>query len=76
MSEDLPEPETPVIQVKTPTGIFAFTCCKLFSHASIISINLLGFLAVLGKSIFHYSEPIYNALFVDPLKFLRIGLIK
>ena len=28
MSEDLPEPDTPVIQVKTPMGIFAFTFCN------------------------------------------------
>ena len=56
MSEDLPEPDTPVIQVKTPMGIFAFTFCKLFSDASMISINLSGFLVLLEKLIFLVPE--------------------
>ena len=56
MSEDLPEPDTPVIQVKTPMGIFAFTFCKLFSDASIISINVSGFLVLLEKLIYLVPE--------------------
>ena len=43
---DLPLPETPVTQVKVPTGIFKLTFFKLFPVAPLISINL-PFLAVL-----------------------------
>ena len=33
MSVDFPEPETPVMQVKTPMGIFRSTDCKLLPLA-------------------------------------------
>ena len=37
---DLPLPETPVTQVKVPTGIFKLTFFKLFPEAPLISIYL------------------------------------
>ena len=43
---DFPLPETPVTQVKVPTGIFKLTFFKLFPVAPLISINL-PFFAVL-----------------------------
>ena len=33
VSEDLPEPETPVIAVKVPSGIFAVTSWRLLAVA-------------------------------------------
>ena len=36
---DLPLPETPVIHVKLPVGIFRFTLFKLFPEAPLISTN-------------------------------------
>ena len=47
MSVDFPEPETPVIQVKTPTGSSSVTSFKLFPVAPInlktfdLSIDLI-----------------------------------
>ena len=37
---DFPLPDTPVIQVKVPKGIFKFTFFKLFPQAPVISKNL------------------------------------
>ena len=51
---DLPLPETPVIQVKLPVGIFRLTLFRLFPVAPLISTNLPFFAKrrVLGTSIF------------------------
>ena len=39
MSVDLPEPETPLIQVKRPTGILAVTFLRLFPVAPLMVIQ-------------------------------------
>ena len=36
---DFPDPETPVTQLNTPSGILTFTSFKLFCDAPIISID-------------------------------------
>ena len=52
ISEDLPEPETPVIHVNRPTGILIFISSKLLALASIMDIHcLLGFNLFSGTSI-------------------------
>ena len=51
IKDDLPEPETPVTHVKTPTGIFTVIFCKLFLYAPSISIKFLGFTEFFGKFI-------------------------
>ena len=47
MSVDLPEPETPVTQVKLPKGIFKFTLFKIFPVAQVISKSLPFFASLL-----------------------------
>ena len=51
---DFPEPETPVTQLNTPSGILTFICFKLCSCAPIISMHLPGapFRLVFGTAIF------------------------
>ena len=50
---DLPDPETPVTQVNTPSGIFTFIFFKLFSEAPNISIDFpFDFLLFFGITIF------------------------
>jgi hypothetical protein len=51
---DFPEPETPVIQVNTPSGNFTSIFFKLCSVAPFTSIHFpfVGFLRFLGTSIF------------------------
>ena len=54
---DFPLPETPVIQVKSPTGNFKFTPFKLFPSALIISRKpLLGSCRLVGIKIFFSPE--------------------
>ena len=51
-NEDLPDPDTPVIHVRRPIGIFTFTPSRLFAFAFDIEIHfLLGFNRLLGISI-------------------------
>ena len=50
---DFPDPETPVTQLNTPSGILTLIFFKLFSVAFIISIDLpFDFLLFLGTEIF------------------------
>ena len=53
---DFPLPETPVTQVKVPTGIFKWTFLRLFPLAPLISINLpfFAFLLFLGIEIYFF----------------------
>ena len=55
---DFPLPETPVTQVKVPTGIFKFTFFKLFPLAPLISINLPFFanLRFFGMAIYFFPD--------------------
>ena len=50
-NELLPQPDTPVIVVITPKGIFTFIFFKLFSRAPIIFIKSLLFLLNFGTEI-------------------------
>lgn len=52
ISVDLPDPETPVIHVNTPSGIFTFTFFKLFWVAPTTSMDFpFDFLLFLGMAI-------------------------
>jgi len=52
-SVDFPEPDTPVIHVKTPSGIFTSIFFRLFCSAPKISIDFpFDFLLFLGTEIF------------------------
>ena len=55
---DFPLPETPVTQVKVPTGIFRLTFFRLFPLAPLISINLPFFanLRFLGTAIYFFPD--------------------
>ena len=55
---DLPLPETPVTQVKLPSGIFKLTLSKLFPVAPVISKNLPFFFFFLfcGTLILNFFE--------------------
>lgn len=64
MSVDLPEPETPVIQVKRPTGNFNVTFFKLLPVAPMSSTCFLG--SALTRS---FGTGIF-------LRHLSIGLLK
>ena len=57
-SVDLPDPETPVTQVKLPRGIFKFTLSKLLPVAPVISKNLPFFanLLFVGTLIFNLFD--------------------
>ena len=51
MRVDLPLPETPVIKVKTPIGIFTETFLRLFELASLILIYFFDILLFCGIGI-------------------------
>ena len=64
IKELFPEPDTPVIQTKLPSGILTLIFFKLFSLAPFISIYLpVNFLLVFGTSIFNL-----------PVKYLPVKL--
>ena len=45
MSVDLPEPETPVTQVRSPSGSSSVTFCRLLPRAPLMRMLCLGFAA-------------------------------
>ena len=52
ISDDLPEPDTPVIVVKQPSGIFTLAFFRLLCAAPLISSHFpFGFTLFLGVSI-------------------------
>ena len=46
---DLPEPETPVMQVKVPSGIAAVTSLRLLARGAVDGELPAGALAALGR---------------------------
>ena len=54
--ELFPEPETPVMHVKTPRGISTSMFFRLWASAPVRRIEPLGFLLVFGRSILSLSE--------------------
>ena len=56
ISVDLPDPDTPVIQVNTPTGISKLTLFRLLPYAELILSQLLDVFRLLGTKIF--SRPL------------------
>ena len=63
-SVDLPLPETPVTQVRLPSGIFRFTLLRLLPDAPVISKNLPFFasLLFLGTSILNLFDKYFPVI--------------
>ena len=63
IKDDLPDPETPVIQVNNPTGISTVISFKLFSDALIILIFLSeGFTRFVGIFIFFLPDKYFAVI--------------
>ena len=70
ISVDFPEPETPVIQLKSPHGKRRVTFFRLFPEASSISMNLFSLMSLRFLGVIIFLSPLRNCPVIDS------GLVK